>query len=455
MAAKARTVRDRGQADTYRLSVAGYKSVRDTTSMRLRPLTLVAGANSSGKSSFMQPFLLLKQTLESSFDPGALMIYGPNVQHTDWVQTLSHREKGQTDVPRNMEIGLAVRGRELVNKYEWTAENGLTLCSTNYRIGGKKAVFGPSSTRAQVMSALRNTNHYLITLLNTIDKPTRRQFTLAATRDRCFYEPALFSKEPELRGKAIGGAEFSSPHRKFLTSILHVPGLRGNPLRTYNSSAVKSAFPGTMERYVASIVSYWQGGDDEDLGTLQRLSEDLEKLGLTWTVVARKVNDASVELRVGRLPHKQPGGSQDLVNIADVGFGVSQTLPVLVALHVAGPGQVVYIEQPEIHLHPRAQTIMGDLLVDAANRGVVVVAETHSALVLRAVQTAIASGRISNEDVGLNWFSRDPKTGFSTVTEADLDKLGRFGEWPIDFDEVVEQSDWSYVEAVQRATHDQ
>ena len=53
-----------------------------------------------------------------------------------------------------------------------------------------------------------------------------------------------------------------------------------------------------------------------------------------------------------RMPRRRQGASNDLVSIADVGVGVSQSLPVVVALRTARPGQLVYIEQPEIHLHP-------------------------------------------------------------------------------------------------------
>ena len=107
----------------------------------------------------------------------------------------------------------------------------------------------------------------------------------------------------------------------------------------------------------------------------------MSALGLTWKVEARSVDDTRVELRVGRLSTRpRKGGAKDLVSIADVGFGVSQTLPVVVALLAAGPGQMVFIEQPEIHLHPRAQVAMAALLAKAAQRGVRVVVETHSSL---------------------------------------------------------------------------
>src|SRR5260370_17862612 len=65
-----------------RITVGGFKSINQEHSIEIRPLTILAGANSSGKSSLMQPLLLLKQTLEATYDPGALLLNGPTVRFT-------------------------------------------------------------------------------------------------------------------------------------------------------------------------------------------------------------------------------------------------------------------------------------------------------------------------------------------------------------------------------------
>src|SRR5215831_15213146 len=70
------------------LSVSGFKSIVEEQTLEVRPLTLLAGANSSGKSSMMQPLLLLKQTLEAPYDPGPLLLNGPNVRFTSFAQFL-------------------------------------------------------------------------------------------------------------------------------------------------------------------------------------------------------------------------------------------------------------------------------------------------------------------------------------------------------------------------------
>jgi hypothetical protein len=186
-------------------------------------------------------------------------------------------------------------------------------------------------------------------------------------RDRCFLELKVFFTKNNVRG----ATDLSKPFTSSLLSLIHVPALRGNPERNYRKTSVGPMFPGTFGTYVASLISHWQATKDPRLKDLGRA---LELLGLTWKVGARQVDDISVEVVVGRLPHKAKAKSSDVVNIADVGFGLSQTLPVVVALLSAQPGQLVYIEQPEIHLHPRAEVAMAQVLADTARRGVRVVA---------------------------------------------------------------------------------
>ncbi|MCU0517494.1 MAG: DUF3696 domain-containing protein [Oscillatoria sp. Prado101] len=237
-----------------------------------------------------------------------------------------------------------------------------------------------------------------------------------------------------------------SPFRLFdphIRKVIHVPGLRGNPERTYKLTPVGSDFKGTFENYVASVVNQWQKIKDK---RLQDLGRFLETLGLTCKVEAKQVDDTQVELQVGRLPRR--GRGIDMVSIADVGFGVSQVLPVLVAILGAETGQLVYIEQPEIHLHPRAQAALAEVLAEAASRGVRIVVETHSELLLLAVQSLVAEGKILPEEVKLHWFTRR-EDGVTEVSSADLDEAGAFGDWPEDFGDVSLKLESRYLDAAE------
>ena len=192
--------------------------------------------------------------------------------------------------------------------------------------------------------------------------------------------------------------------RPVIFNTIHLPGLRGNPERIYKLTSIGPLYPGTFENYAASVIHEWQQTKDKRLKTL---GDALHTLGLTEQVGTKKIGDVGIELQVGRLGSTNID-DRDMVNIADVGFGVSQVLPVLVAVIAAEPGCLVYLEQPELHLHPRAQIALAQVLADAAKRGVRVVAEAHSSLLLLGIQTLVAEGDLPPELV--NMVGPTPKT---------------------------------------------
>lgn len=232
-------------------------------------------------------------------------------------------------------------------------------------------------------------------------------------------------------------------------NLIHLPGLRPNPERTYRYTSVDyESYPGTFENYAASVIYQWLSSDDMRFGDLV-MNLGLTRLGLTSGVGVRQIDDSQLELQVNRLIKGTTNRTNDMISIADVGFGVSQVLPVLVALLVAEPGQLVYIEQPELHLHPRAQVALAQVLADAANRGVKVVAETHSTLLIQGIQTLIAEQKIDHKDVIFHWFKRG-EDGVTQITSQEPDAFGAYGDWPEDFADVQFEADNTYLEAVEK-----
>lgn len=418
------------------ISVCGYKSIYEECEIEVRSLTILAGANSSGKSSIMQPLLLMKQTLEAPYDPGGLKLDGPNVKFTSAEQVLSklspEKYRDEFSVKLNIETD-----NFLLSLFRKQPKHGIKVVRGSYCIpyeGGENITILPGMQHQELVKIIPEylAEDYNL-LLDNIDE-----------------EPPLWSVS-NVRGfldLQLGDSQFDSSYlainfQKHIRRLVHVPGSRGNPERTYNTAAVGNEFPGFFENYVASIVNHWQETKDD---RLIKLGQALELLGLNWKVEARQINDVQIELRVGRL--SRSGSANDTVSIADVGLGVSQTLPVLVALLVAKPGQLVYLEQPEIHLHPRAQAALAEILVDAANRGVRVVLETHSELLLLAVQSLVAEGKILPDLVKLHWFKRRDD-GVTEVSSADLDETGAFGEWPEDFGDVSLHLENRYLNAAE------
>jgi hypothetical protein len=423
---------DSKNAEVQAIAITGFKSLLTRQRIELRPLTVLAGANSSGKSSLIQPLLLLKQTLDAPYDPGPLLLNGPNVRLTSADQLLA-RIPGKKAADRFVIEFETPRQSVELRFHRASGKKGLDIESNVIIEGQKKQVIQFDTDPTEVRNYLRKFG-----LPGTLTKETE----VRVIRERSF-----LGLEIVLENRSISLPIFDTRAvlEPFISSIIHVPGLRGNPARTYGTTAVGDNFPGTFENYVASVVNHWKTEKD---ARLKELGNHLEKLGLTWKVEAKPIDDTQVELIVGRLPHARHGGASDLVSIADVGFGISQTLPVIVALLTAAPGQLVYLEQPEIHLHPRAQTAMAVILAEAARRGVKVVVETHSQLLLLGIQTLVARGELRPNQVKLHWVQRD-QSGATQVTSADLDETGAFGDWPEDFADVQLQADNEYLKAAE------
>ncbi|MBZ0280469.1 MAG: AAA family ATPase [Anaerolineae bacterium] len=429
------------------ITVSGFKSLRDESRIEVRPLTILAGANSSGKSSIMQPLLLMKQTLEADYDPGVFLLDGSNVTFTTTNQFLF---RTGLDIQIE-ELSIAVERYDdvLINRYEKKRkQQDIHITSTIYqnRDTGEKVEFQSNMSHKQILRQLPKNLDDLRSAIENFNPPQKVLWNIV--RERCFlYMGMQFENgDPAMTGDIPSYRFF--PLSEFIYSIreiIHVPGLRNKPERNYPFTPhVVGSYKGVFERYIASIVNHWYRIEDTKI---INLAEYLGKLGLAGGIGSKRIDDTRVELLVGRTLLSK--SADDTVSIADVGFGVSQVLPILVALLVAEPGQLVYIEQPELHLHPRAQVALAQVLADAANRGVKVVAETHSTLLIQGIQTLIAEQKLDHEDVIFHWFKRS-EDGVTQITSQEPDELGAYGDWPEDFADVQFEADNTYLEAVEK-----
>lgn len=429
-----------------KLTVEGYKSIGEARSVDIKGLTILSGANSSGKSSFMQPLLLIKQTIESEFDAGGLLLDGPNVRVTDSTQIVS-KVMGVNNKFMSMELDDGERRASVT--YQFKQRLGIfvsevTLMSSDFPNG---VTFTPRMKSAEIESLLtQREKSFPFASIFKDEKPSYK-----IKRDRCFLDIEISMKNEKLPfGIGLSPAGLLE---RYARRLIHVPGLRGNPERSYKTAASENKFPGSFERYVASIVHAWRTSrrNKEKSEKFQRLVEQMNDLGLASSLGTSPINDTRLEITISRF-RGDSVGSRDFVNIADVGFGVSQTLPVLVALLTAVKGQIVYIEQPELHLHPRAQYKLSEIIAEAVKRGVLVVIETHSSILIRGVQTLVARGELDSDVVSLNWFTQCLNSGQSEVSSSKLDKYGAFGDWPEDFDTVALDAESAYLDAVEEAS---
>lgn len=432
-----------------------FKSWRDTGPIRLAPITAVLGSNSSGKTSLLQSLLLLRQTTESADRNRVLDLGGPNTavdlgtyqdivfSHADQaVITFQLRWEAEAAVTvrdplkRARKVSSGITSRDLAFETSIHVErNKAQVERTTYTLGG-----------ARFELAQRDDRKYDL---------TSEEFQLVRTPGRAWPLPApskFYSFPDEVKAYYQNAgflADLELNLEEALQRIRYLGPLREVPSRQYIFSGGAPSDVGRRgELAVEALIAARLSGEKRSRGwtsgaskkrrpgiTIEQLiAEWLLELELISSFELQSVDDRETlyRVRVRRSPGSVP------VLLTDVGFGISQVLPVLVLLAYAKPGDTVVLEQPEIHLHPAVQAGLADIILETAlARRVQVILETHSEHLLTRLQRRIAEQdlprglRVESDDVAL--YFCDQVNGESALTELDLDLFGNILNWPPDF----------------------
>ena len=137
---------------------------------------------------------------------------------------------------------------------------------------------------------------------------------------------------------------------------------------------------------------------------------------------------------VTRLRFKSPGLRSEWTRAPNAGFGISYALPIIVAALRAEVGGLLLVENPEAHLHPAGQSMIGGFLARVAADGVQIFLETHSDHVLNGIRLAVADGHaaLPPEQVVIHFFRAEDDVG-PTVQSMELRETGQLSEWPTGF----------------------
>lgn len=130
---------------------------------------------------------------------------------------------------------------------------------------------------------------------------------------------------------------------------------------------------------------------------------------------------------------KQPNfGNTNRYKPENVGFGITYVLPVVVALLKAKAGDLLIIENPESHIHPRGQAELGKLIALAAMNEVQIVIETHSDHILNGIRVAVKEENLSKDKVVAFYFEKvvDTSEQYSKVTNIEIDQNGELSDYP-------------------------
>ncbi|MEA2079180.1 MAG: DUF3696 domain-containing protein, partial [Pseudomonadota bacterium] len=174
-----------------------------------------------------------------------------------------------------------------------------------------------------------------------------------------------------------------------------------------------------------------------------------------WLNAMDLADDLAVRALGGSARHELLIETQgESTNLKDVGVGVSQVLPVIVAALFAEPGHIVIVEEPESHLHPLAQSELANLFAEISrDRKVQFIVETHSEHLFRRMQTLMARREVSTKACTMYFVEREGKQ--ARLKPLEVDESGRIHNWPDKFfgDAVGEARAQAQALARQRAKH--
>ena len=217
--------------------------------------------------------------------------------------------------------------------------------------------------------------------------------------------------------------EFSLSY--MLSNISYLGPLREYPQRFYSWSGASLSTVGTRgENAIAGLLA----ARIENRPIDDKIADWLKKMGLIHSFKLEPVVPGGRDYQV-RIKKTQNSAE---VLITDVGFGVSQLLPVLVLCYYVPEGSIIILEQPEIHLHPSVQSDLADLLIDVVKtRNVQIIFESHSEHLLRRLQRRMAEEKITPDETALYFCSTGESA--SQIEELKLDDYGNIRNWPKDF----------------------
>lgn len=376
------------------ISIQQFKSIIAVDGFSFDGLTLLAGANSSGKSSIIQALLLLKQTLEASSDE-VIALQGEYVNARDLSELIyNNSKKGITvsvcwdmrEVEKSTDTVMLTKHSSFKDAEKLLMTMTLKSVESTVLVTDFVLSFGKQN-ETESIAVHYNSKSKLYDLTSGLPNLNRNLYESVGKNgkieikgckiDFLNFFPIFVSSEDE----GLKTPEFTllvmKDMRSFLSSYLrniyYIGPNRVSPEldRFYASDTLSDRVDssGSNTRYILAEQKKRQVGN----GTLaDEVNFWIKQLGLADGVSANKDSETkryrtSVSMN-GKLK----------VDLCNTGFGNSQILPILVQGLLAPAGSLLIIEDPEVHMHPAVQSAMTDFFIAMAKEGKNIIIETHS-----------------------------------------------------------------------------
>lgn len=344
----------------------------------LAPLTLLSGTNASGKSSILQALVLLHQTIREHEWSVRLMLNGEAVQ-LGTVLDVVDKVHGR----RQLQIGLV----EGASKFLWTFQDDreeMSMATENVQLNGIDYWNPPSLRHLLPFEGHDSVLNFAMRLKNLS----------YVTAERVGPQEIYVLKDRQ-------AAQTVGPRGEHTLSVLY--RVRDEPIM--DSLIIEGVSPTGLKQIEARMGVFFPGC---------RLNVQLVPQANALTLGIRTSDDT------------------DFHRPVHVGFGLTQVLPIVVAAVSAREHDILLIENPEVHLHPAGQVLMGIFLGEVAASGAQVIVESHSDHVLNGIRRAVKAGTLKPEQTCLHFF-RSRGGELNQVVSPALDSAGNIDQWPLGF----------------------
>ncbi len=406
------------------LRAQNFKSWKDTGALQFAPLTGFFGANSSGKTSILQVLLMLKQTSERPSDWNEPLYLGDECDKKTLVHLGSfddmihgHSEELTLDVSVTWK-------RAKPQKSSWLSTEWISFTTKIEKKSRQSEVerFYYGWKDIWKIVGERENNKFKVSVYAAFYKPSSFEEPIDANPFRCY---GVMTPDNHFDERLEELLVCKNDFEKLFAQIHFLGPLREHPRHHYVWEGDHAKDVGQRgEKMISALLS----------ARVRRLSvdEQIQK----WVKRLELIDSYRLDPVQGRKQSyefhvTEYNGSLE-VKLLDVGLGVSQVLPVLVLCYYAPEGSILIIEQPEAHLHPKAQSELADILIDVVkNRNVQIIFESHSEHLLHRLTRRIAEEQLSTNDTEL--YSCQINDGRSEIERLNVDEYGNIRNWPQNF----------------------
>ncbi|WP_449424015.1 AAA family ATPase [Rhodanobacter lindaniclasticus] len=398
--------------------MTNFKAWKDTGDVVLKPVTMVLGTNSSGKSTLIQSLLLLKQTVQSPDRTVHLNLGGDEVNDLFNFGSFEDVLNQGAETPRQFSIAF-----DFHRKDPGRIKAGEFACTYGQTSSGAVVVQNLSlQTQGRQFRVVRREKGAFSIVMDEETQPRAKGRHFAPERSIALSADGIAALDKD--GPLV--EDLSLAIRRELEGVNYLGPLRRKPERDYPWNKTKPGEVGSDGRAAidALLASALLRSEDQN-EIVEGVSKWLSRMKVAQRLEVRQQGRSS---RYELVIHRDGVAC----NLRDVGIGVSQVLPVLVVAYFASPGSTILLEEPEIHLHPLAQSVLAELFVEVSRtRNVQFIVETHSEHLFRRMQTLVARQKVSPDSVAMYFVERKRKS--ASLRELALDDYGRVSEWPDDF----------------------